>query len=267
MTTTPRPKTKAQLDALRLPELQALFAEATGEATRCPNRTFLVRKILEARTAPPRPAATSTITTETSVAPIVQRIEPIGTMRILGPDEPSPVTTEASDPPTPGVQTSEAIAPLWFMGPEPGAMDGSPAPETKATEASEARPATAPGRRRRAPRGAYRTMTVPELREAYVAIVGRPTESTDRNYLIWKIREAEKGRVPVGPREDRKRKNARADDTMQILPLRASSQQVQALDTAWKSAGLKSRMHFLRAAIKRELKRLGAPEAAELFAQ
>ncbi len=260
MTTTPRPKTKAQLDALRLPELQALFAEATGEATRCPNRTFLVRKILEARTAPARPTPT-TAETSAAPAPVVERIEPIGTMRILAADAPDPVTTET--PESAATTETEGTADTATTRP-----DAASTTESEATAATaEARPAVAPGRRRRAPRGAYRTMTVPELREAYVAIVGRPTESTDRNYLIWKIREAEKGRVPVGPREDRKRKNTRADDTMQILPLRASSQQVQALDLAWKSAGLKSRMHFLRAAIKRELKRLGAPEAAELFAQ
>ncbi|MEK6988346.1 MAG: hypothetical protein AABX97_09720 [Candidatus Thermoplasmatota archaeon] len=40
------------LDTLRLPELQARFAEVLGEATRCPNKAFLIRRItaaLEAR--------------------------------------------------------------------------------------------------------------------------------------------------------------------------------------------------------------------------
>ncbi len=221
--TTTRPKTKAQLDALRLPDLQALFSEVTGQATRCPNRAFLIRKVLEAQAPTAAPAA-SAAKTATAARPA---IVPIGTMRIMSPDEPDP----------------------------PGAAAREPAP------------AGASAGRRRAPRGAYRTMTVPELRDAYVAIVGRPTESTDRGYLIWKIREAEKGRVPVGPRDGRKAKKAHTDEAMQILPLRASGRQVQALDTAWRSAGLKSRMHFFRAAIRRELKRIGAPEAAELFGQ
>jgi hypothetical protein len=55
------------LKALRLPELQAKYAEIVGEPTRTPNKAWLVRKILEAaktRTATARktPAASKTAT-------------------------------------------------------------------------------------------------------------------------------------------------------------------------------------------------------------
>jgi hypothetical protein len=40
------------LKALRLPELQAKYAEIVGEPTRTPNKAWLVRKILEAAKAP-----------------------------------------------------------------------------------------------------------------------------------------------------------------------------------------------------------------------
>ena len=40
--------TKDKLDALRLPELQARFKEVVGEATKSPNRKFLIRRIDEA---------------------------------------------------------------------------------------------------------------------------------------------------------------------------------------------------------------------------
>ena len=39
--------TKDKLDALRLPELQARFKEVVGEATKSPNRKFLIRRIDE----------------------------------------------------------------------------------------------------------------------------------------------------------------------------------------------------------------------------
>lgn len=39
---------EATLEALRLPELQAKYVEIVGEPTRCPNKAWLVRKILEA---------------------------------------------------------------------------------------------------------------------------------------------------------------------------------------------------------------------------
>jgi len=37
-----------ELKGLRLPELQARFHEHTGEETRCPNKTYLLRRIGEA---------------------------------------------------------------------------------------------------------------------------------------------------------------------------------------------------------------------------
>src|SRR5690606_24021934 len=55
---------QTQLDALaelRLPDLQERFAEFVGEETRCPNKTYLLRRIreaLEARAAAPAPAPT-----------------------------------------------------------------------------------------------------------------------------------------------------------------------------------------------------------------
>jgi hypothetical protein len=48
-------------------------------------------------------------------------------------------------------------------------------------------------------------MTIEELRAKYLDVVGRATGSDDKRYLIWKIREAEKGRIPVGPRKTRAR--------------------------------------------------------------
>jgi hypothetical protein len=38
----------AKLTKMKLNELQAKFAEVTGETTRSPNKTFLIRKIVEA---------------------------------------------------------------------------------------------------------------------------------------------------------------------------------------------------------------------------
>jgi hypothetical protein len=43
------PLTAETLNALRLPALWALFAERTGEQSRCPNRAFLIRRILAAQ--------------------------------------------------------------------------------------------------------------------------------------------------------------------------------------------------------------------------
>jgi len=68
----------AALEDLRLPELQARYAEVLGEATRTPNRRFLIRRITEALLArtegeQPAPAAPSEpaapMATETATLP------------------------------------------------------------------------------------------------------------------------------------------------------------------------------------------------------
>ena len=56
-----RPQIEA-LENMRLPELQARYAEVLGEETRCPNKRFLIRRISETLETctddAPRPATT-----------------------------------------------------------------------------------------------------------------------------------------------------------------------------------------------------------------
>jgi hypothetical protein len=69
-----------------------------------------------------------------------------------------------------------------------------------------------------------------------------------------KIREAQTGRIPVGPR-----KNAHREDvTFKVLPLRMESRMVDTLDEAWRSRGIKNRMEFFRGALGHHLKLIGA---------
>ena len=42
--------------------------------------------------------------------------------------------------------------------------------------------------------GKLTRLEVPELQARYLEVVGRPTGSTNKPYMIWKIREAQKGR-------------------------------------------------------------------------
>jgi hypothetical protein len=104
-------------------------------------------------------------------------------------------------------------------------------------------------------------LTVPELQARYLEVVGRPTGSSNSSYLIWKIREARKGRVPVGPR-----KGARREDvTFKILPLRMEAAVVDKLDEAWKRQGLHSRMDLFRKSLHDYLACVGENEVAALL--
>ncbi len=83
-------------------------------------------------------------------------------------------------------------------------------------------------------------------------------------YLIWKIREAEKGRIPIGPRETRSPEQQGATD-VRILPLRLDAAAVDQMDAAWKGQGMKSRMEFFRRALGHYLEHIGAHDAAAHF--
>ena len=184
---------QTQLDALaelRLPDLQERFAELVGEETRCPNKTYLLRRIreaLEARAA-----------------------------------EPAPATDEPAHEPTPATDES-------------------------ATEEDDLR---------------LRDLDVEQLRARYVEVVGRATSSHDRRYLIWKIRQAQQGKVPVGPVGRRQPGDPPVEQ--KVLPLRMPAATVEALDEVWRRRGLKSRMDLFRHALDQYLTGLGEGDAADL---
>jgi hypothetical protein len=171
----------ARLAKMKVNELQAKFAEVTGEKSRSPNKMFLIRRINEALQA-----------------------------------------KATSDP------TTSAKAP---------GREGGPVTE-KLTR-----------------------LDASELQKRYLEAVGRPTGSTNKAYLVWKIREAKKGRVPVGPRKNARREGV----TFKILPLRMETEVVDKVDEAWRSRGIKNRMAFFRGALGHYLKHLGAEDAATLF--
>ena len=97
--------------------------------------------------------------------------------------------------------------------------------------------------------------------DLYLEVIGRPTGSTNASYLVWKIREAQKGRIPLGPRKNAHREGV----TFKVLPLRMESAVVDKLDEAWRSRGIKNRTEFFRGALGYYLKHLGADDAAALF--
>lgn len=66
--------------------------------------------------------------------------------------------------------------------------------------------------------------------------------------MVWKLRQAQKGRIRVGPIERRAPGDA-AD--VKVLPLRMTAAEVEALDEAWRRLGFKSRTAMIRAAVGR----------------
>ncbi|MGE0229471.1 MAG: ribbon-helix-helix protein, CopG family [Dehalococcoidia bacterium] len=173
-----------ELQAMRLTELQARYAEVIGEPTRCPNKTWLIRKITE---------------------------------ELAAKDAEAEIAAEQG-------------APL--------AIEGDAPAETKLTK-----------------------LTIPELQAKYLEVVGRATGSSSKSYLVWKIQQAMKGKVPVGPRDSRQ-----VEGDFKVLPLRMESEMVKRLDEARERLGLASRMELFRVALSAYLKTAGETDVAALLA-
>ena len=180
------------MEELRLPELQARFHDIVGEATRSPNKKFLLRRIAEA--------------------------------------------LEAQE---------QEVAEL--------------APEATQTESAEADAPSANGEPK------LTKLSVEELQQLYIEVVGRDTGSSDKRYLVWKIREAKKGRIKTGP--VRRRYADGESPYMKVLPLRIEAEIVARLDEARERLGLKTRMDLFRKSLADYLTAAGEHDVAQLFTE
>jgi outer membrane biosynthesis protein TonB len=250
------------LESLRLPELQQRFLEVVGEETRCPNRTFLIRRIEQALLQRAEQPDASEPQEETPT-PAEPEEQPEPHHELEAPAQSEAVAREEeADTGEPAANPEEVAAPheetpTAEEHAEPAQQSAQPKKRTRKNTSEGATPG-------RAERGRFKTMTVEELQSMYLQKVGRPTGSTDKGYLVWKIREAEKGRIPIGPRETRSPDQQGATD-VRILPLRLDAAAVEQMDAAWKAQGMKSRMEFFRRALGHYLEHIGAHDAAALF--
>jgi hypothetical protein len=112
-------------------------------------------------------------------------------------------------------------------------------------------------------RGRLVSMTVDELQLKYFEVVGRATASEDKAYLVWKIRQAQRGKVPVGP--TRRRAAEVEPSAYRVLPLRLATTTIDALDEVWRRRGIASRSEFLRSAIAAQLSAMGEDGAASVI--
>jgi hypothetical protein len=228
----------AALAELRLPDLQARYAEIVGEETRCPNRTFLLRRIAETLGAelPEAPASSDLHTTVAAV------------------DEAPPVPT-ADAPEVDTVASPSIVETLDGQVVSHAGMEA----ETEVENAAGA-PVPAPPHVEGATDALAHELEIDALRARYVAVVGRSTGSRDKRYLLWKIRLASQGKVPVGPVG--RRQPGEPSVEHKVLPLRMPAETVEALDDVWRRRGLKSRMELFRHALDQYLSGLGEAAAA-----
>jgi len=189
-----------ELNELKLPELQARYAEVVGEETRAPNKTFLIRRIVAALESQ---AAREATVEET---------------RVQDQSEPAESPTGATED-----------------------QDGHK------SESSEQKD----------------DLSVEQLRERYREVVGRDTGSHESRYLRWKIRQAEQGKITVGPVQGKRGDGVARD--FKVLPVRMEADLVDKLDEAWQRQGLKSRMELFRVSLQSYFSEIGETEIAEML--
>ena len=190
----------SQMEEMKLPELQAKFAEVVGEETKAPNKKYLIKRIVE----------------------VLEQDDFQG-------DEQAEAEIEA-----------EAVEEPKQPDEHLDTCDDSVEEETSLTK-----------------------LDVDTLRDRYNEIVGRPTGSTDKRYLIWKIRQAQKGKIPVGPIPGRRGDGLGRD--YKVLPVRMEADLVERLDEVWKRHGLNSRMELFRKALSAYMADRGETDLAEIL--
>lgn len=245
------------LNEMRLPDLWTLYAAAVGEESRCPNRRFLIRRITEVRAAAVIGAPAATMVAQDGAQAAHGGEETEGhvdaaddaLVALEGPAEPAEML------PSNGVDADQIAAGLEYHTAEDfGCEDddeiaANDAPATSAaTPDDDAIPdlgvATAELHAQK-----LSCLSVDELRVLYRQIIGRETSSVSVPYLVWKLREARKGRIKVGAIERAPQAEAGAEKEMVVLPLRMPGHEVQELDKVWRQLGFASRTAFLRRAI------------------
>jgi len=159
---------------------------------------------------------------------------------------------------------TEALEARAAQAPEPAEAEPQEAPDEAAQQTEETTAVTG-AEASDATETKLSKLPIAELQARYLEVVQRPTSSVHRRYLVWKIREAQKGRIPVGPRGNGRRADGEALD-FKVLPLRMDAELVAKLDEARERLGLKSRMELLRRSIHLFLAREGEAEVAALFA-
>ena len=313
--------TEATLNTLRLPELQGIYTELTGDLTKCPNRKWLIRHILAAQggkapetaTTPEAPVAAPTPRRKAKPAPTAAALAepPKARAKAMPAPKPAPVEPEPEatlvEPeiiePAPRVSIADrvtqiraidSIAALDALMANPGwplqavvlaeankqrealasVIASSTTEDVKATLTARLanRPShTRPGvgaliRRVLEGMGVEASTEQPlaalfidELRTRYTEVVGRPTGSDHRGYLIWKIREAMKGKVTVGAVKQGAKGTGKV---AKVIPLSLDVDAVVALDGARVRLGFSSRNAMIREAVAGLLEAKGEGEAA-----
>ena len=205
---------------------------------------------------PDAPAATSEPEASPATTPAEQEMPEPQEQRAAG-DKPTPEDEQDPEPQADEEpQATPEAAQTTHTPPEQPTPDQATAKAPSGAETPQDAPADAPQEK------PLTKLTVEELRTKCIEVTGRETSSSSKPYLVWRIRQAQKGKIPIGPRP----KRSSTVGPHKVLPLRMEETLVAELDQARERLGLPSRMALFRSALHAFLLEAGEVRVAEMFA-
>ena len=238
---------RGTLAGMNLRELQELYLQVVGERTRCPNMTYLIRKILAAADANGLNACACGMTScgnhdednaPEGVTGGTQMLED-ETMETS-----AAVTTDAVAMANDDAATHEETVSQAAVETTEDALhvqENCGAPTEAVAGCGDAPPRLS-------------KLSLEELRARYAQVFGRETNSESKAYLVWKLRAAARGVMPAAARAPK------TTEDFKVIPCRIPSAELEGMDSFWKAHGFKSRTQFILQVIK---DRMAAGNGAE----
>ncbi|MBN2525169.1 MAG: hypothetical protein JXR76_02165, partial [Deltaproteobacteria bacterium] len=233
-----------EMEDMKLPELQQRFAEVTGEETKAPNKTYLIKSIIEAlkQNAAKQNSMPESEQHNGEDDEEIEVIDEIEIDELLDID-PTDIDDreEANENETTGEKHDDALdSDDNEAGDKTEAGAGGPTDNTQEQDALNMQPS-----------GCEDSKTVE-----------RPGLSYDTWQILHKIREVKRGKGTMGTDTEKQKEKS---SNCKVLPLRMDAALVEKIDEAWKRQGLKSRMHLFRISLKIYLDFVGEKEASNLI--
>ncbi len=224
--------TKQQLEAMSLKELKQRYTAATGKTTKSPNKKFLINSILDAQVNGVEPDPDQQFADHSLSHAPEDVLDAAAEAVARGAED---LVQDDDEQPMSFTQQALARGKQKVADEKQDATTDKPKRSRKAKADSEAKDSDG-----------LKDLDTETLQKLYEAEIGRPTGSSNTGYLIWKIREARKGNIKIGPAKVR----TKSAVPMKVIPIRIEEDALAALDDLiGEGKPHKSRMEIFRAAI------------------
>jgi hypothetical protein len=105
-------------------------------------------------------------------------------------------------------------------------------------------------------------LRLPALQARYAEVVGKPSKSPNKTFLIKAILAAMESAKQAAQQKAPRKSKREEDSSYKVLPVRFEAELVEEMDDAWRRHGLRTRMELFRVALSAYMKNIGETEVA-----